>query len=71
METTGGGVALLDSKVGYLQNPAYPQVLEIQVSQVSQVSGLSPGTRNTGGENEKYRNTNAKPDKKLAAQKTN
>ena len=26
METTGGGVAHLDSKVGYLQNPAYPQV---------------------------------------------
>ena len=30
METTGGGVAHLDSKVGYLQNPAYPQVPEIQ-----------------------------------------
>ena len=26
METTGGGVAHLDTKVGYLQNPAYPQV---------------------------------------------
>ena len=26
MKTTGGGVAHLDTKVGYLQNPAYPQV---------------------------------------------
>jgi len=25
MKTTGGGVAHLDTKVGYLQNPAYPQ----------------------------------------------
>ena len=29
METTGGGVAHLDTKVGYLQNPAYPQVPEL------------------------------------------
>ena len=29
METTGGGVAHLDTKVGYLQNPAYPQVEHI------------------------------------------
>ena len=29
MKTTGGGVAHLDTKVGYLQNPAYPQVEHI------------------------------------------
>ena len=29
MKTTGSGVAHLDTKVGYLQNPAYPQVEHI------------------------------------------
>ena len=49
METTGGGVAHLDTKVGYLQNPAYPQVPELCTE--------IQADRNTGTQKYKYRNT--------------